>query len=268
MLNPDPQVLLGGPVGTRLKAGLQTDGLQFVTDSGGEPVSEDVHIILEYANGEQWGAAGPASRSNRYILNYGAHESSCQMQGMEQLFAARVGFNPDIMSISGAHILEGCEPSVRTQRLTALQQCLRELPLNIPVHLEFGSIAARPFLVEVAESIFGHVDSIGLNEQELTDVYLALGGMFDDELTEVGMRGREIKNVPDVSMVCKALNFILSSLSNLGDITRKLCRVHFHCLAYHLVAEAPGSRSLFADPVRSLVRGAVVATTQAAGGEP
>jgi len=98
-------VLLGGPVGTRLKEKLSHERLRFVAEGN---VKEDVHLIMEYSKGEKWGEAGPSSRSNRYILNHGAYEASCQMQGMEELFAACPEFQPDIISLSGTHILEGC----------------------------------------------------------------------------------------------------------------------------------------------------------------
>jgi len=122
-------------------------------------------------------------------------------------------------------------------------------------------------LAQVVESIFPHLDSVGLNEQELTDLYLALGGAMGDKerVTEAGLRGRIVKNVPDVAMVCAALGFVLQRIGAMAG-TRKLSRIHFHCLAFHIAAETPEARLKFSDPVPSLARGSVVATTQAAGG--
>jgi ADP-dependent glucokinase len=49
-------VMLGGPVGSQLRQLLNHPNLNFATeDSAG--VEEDVHLILEYAKGQQWGDA-------------------------------------------------------------------------------------------------------------------------------------------------------------------------------------------------------------------
>lgn len=111
---------------------------------------------------------------------------------------------------------------------------------------------------EIAAELFPVVHSAGLNEQELADLFEALGGAYDEHhIHRAGLTGQApgSKDVPVPAMVERALRFVMGS---------SLLRVHFHCLAYHIVAERPGARRLFrADPAAALARGSVTATTQA-----
>jgi len=47
---------------------------------------------------------------------------------------------------------------------------------KVPVHIELASLADDGLTTAMANSIFGDVDSIGLNEQELSSLFQAVGG--------------------------------------------------------------------------------------------
>lgn len=55
---------------------------------------------------------------------------------------------------------------------------LQDMAHAVPVHLEMASMADPVFLAHVAHTLFPHADSFGLNEQELTMLYAAIGGTF------------------------------------------------------------------------------------------
>lgn len=50
-----------------------------------------------------------------------------------------------------------------------------------PVHVELASMSEIPFLKNVSKVVFPYIDSLGLNEQELGDLYAAVTGKSREE---------------------------------------------------------------------------------------
>lgn len=105
------------------------------------------------------------------------------------------------------------------------------------------------------------VDSLGLNEQELADMYIALDGKFTKELRKENL----IATVPDPDTVAKAIKHVFKETK---PDTRKLSRIHFHCFGFHIIAqlipealEAGGSG--FSNTLVAAVAGSVKATHRA-----
>merc|ERR1711881_831062 len=85
---------------------------------------------------------------------------------------------------------------------------------------------------DIANSIFPFADSIGLNEQELAFISLALGGPgVNDELGQWP---------PEIGLMSDIVDWLLHAF---GGNTRRsrLTRVHFHCLTYHIIATLPNT---------------------------
>lgn len=74
------------------------------------------------------------------------------------------------------HLLESEAPEFRNQRLEDLAKHLKSIEKTKPVHLELASMVDKDFLRTLVTVIFPLVDSVGLNEQELSFLTVALDG--------------------------------------------------------------------------------------------
>ena len=64
--------------------------------------ADEVHLIMEYKVGEQWGDA-TASVATRFITSYDEINSKLLM--MEPFFESMKEFNPDLIVLSGITII-------------------------------------------------------------------------------------------------------------------------------------------------------------------
>lgn len=226
-------VLLGAKVGTTLKQ-LVGDGVQLASSVSDD---DEVHLILEYSEGDVWGDA-TASRANRFIVSN--DEFNGHLRALDDLHAALPQFKPDVLVVAGVHLLEALGTDAYEKRLAELVDSVRatkEAHPGLAVHLEIASMADEAFIKHMSDTLLPVVDSIGLNEQEMGDLYAALGG----ELAEGDTAGlakdgavpllSEINGrVPAPRAVAAAVRYVLERYPNVG-------RVHFHSLAFHVLAE-------------------------------
>jgi ADP-dependent phosphofructokinase/glucokinase len=228
---------------------------------------DEVHIIMEYPKGTQWGGWGPkADRANRVIVS--KDESNAVLAALEATIekvaeSAEESALPSLLVLSGIHMLDGREESFVTARLGDLRTGLKKVPETVLVHLELASIGNEFVLKSILDTTLPLVDSIGLNEEELLAVYKALGGTFGEEsgvLKESDLTGA----VPTVRAVSAALVFVLSK-------SQVLSRIHFHCFAYHIIAlrdSATASNSeantkAWKNGASAVAAGSLVASTKA-----
>ena len=87
-----------------------------------------------------------------------------------------MSYKPDLVVISGLHLLESEETEFRMQRVTDLAHYLKLVDSKVPIHLELASMVDKDFLKALVTAIFPLVDSVGLNEQELSFITVALDG--------------------------------------------------------------------------------------------
>lgn len=120
------------------------------------------------------------------------------------------------------------------------------------IHFEFASIGDQTLVEALVQSCLPRVNSIGLNEQELTTLYQALGGNLDALNQPID------SSVPDPESVTQAIDYVYKHTQ--AD-TRQLSRVHFHCFGYHIIAQT--SSSPFHDAIGGAVAGSVKATERA-----
>jgi ADP-dependent glucokinase len=81
------------------------------------------------------------------------------------------------------------------------------------------------YVRQLLDTLLPRVDSLGLNEQELETSYRALGGR---SLTTSQLSSK----LPDIDSVVQVLMLIMSEYNNNGGLTR----IHFHSLAFHVIA--------------------------------
>ena len=85
-------------------------------------------------------------------------------------------YSPELLVVSGLHLLEGQNETFRKRRVRDLCSQLKKINPDIPIHLELASMVKKEFMEEITEQLFPLIDSIGLNEQELGFLSKSLGG--------------------------------------------------------------------------------------------
>uniref|UniRef100_A0A6I8N1A0 ADP dependent glucokinase n=1 Tax=Ornithorhynchus anatinus TaxID=9258 RepID=A0A6I8N1A0_ORNAN len=248
--NSNLKVLLCGPVGPKLHELL--DDNVFVPPESMQEVDE-FHLILEYQAAEQWGELR-APNANRFIFS---HDLSNGVMNMLEVFVSSLDeFQPDLVVLSGLHMMEGQSKEIHQKRLLEAVISISDIPTDIPVHLELASMTDRDFMSSIMQQVFPLVNSIGLNEQELLFLSQSASGPYS---SLPSWRG-----VPDVGIVSDILFWILKEYGSQEDRASDLTRIHFHTLAYHILATVDGS---WGNQVAAVAAGARVAGTQACATE-
>ncbi|XP_044048687.1 ADP-dependent glucokinase isoform X1 [Siniperca chuatsi] len=247
---PDLMVLLCGPVGPKLHEMLDE---QIVVPPESLQEMDEFHLILEYKAGEQWGAT-QAPQANRFIFSHDV--SNGEMSSLETFVASLEEFQPDLVVLSGLHMMEGQGRELWEERLKEAVSAISDIGQDIPIHLELASMTDKDYMNSIMqEQVMPIVSSIGLNEQELLFVSQAGEGPHADLAAW--------KGIPDVGQVSDILLWILeqhgrSDPSSESDLTR----IHFHTLAYHVLATVDG---YWGNQAAAVMAGARVASSQACG---
>lgn len=216
-------MVLVGPIGTRLKSLLPDD---VITPTHTIESNDEVHIILEYSAGSQWGEVR-SSCANRIIISHDVSNSN--MVALEFVRDTVQQFTPDLVVLSGAHLLEGLDKKVWKQHLNTIGELLDYTLDSIPVHWELATIGNLEFFHELANILFPRVNSLGLNEQELLSVAKSCNAPFDFN---------DVPQKPGIDWVSDLLHWLMLTYSSESNTTRmsSLTRVHMHSLSFHLIA--------------------------------
>ncbi|ESO10811.1 hypothetical protein HELRODRAFT_167310 [Helobdella robusta] len=124
-----------------------------IISSGVEP--REVHIILEYKLGERL-ASLSTPRANRFILYRKSKDIPTSMFNV--YYDSIVTFNPDLFVVGGRNGLEN------------LEKLLKDLNMQTMIHAELSSFSERKKLISIITNVLSHVNSIGMNEQELPNL--------------------------------------------------------------------------------------------------
>ncbi|XP_051898669.1 ADP-dependent glucokinase isoform X3 [Pristis pectinata] len=178
------------------------------------------------------------------------------MKMLETLILSLEEFQPELIVLSGLHMMEGQEKEERDKRLQEVSLLISEIPNEISVHLELASMTDTAYMNTIVEQqVLTIVNSIGLNEQELLFISRAGSGPHSSQQYWSG--------TPDVGVVSDIIFWLLKEYGR-TDSTRDsdLTRIHFHSLTYHMVAVIDG---YWSNQVASVAAGARVAASQACG---
>ncbi|KAM9714898.1 ADP-dependent glucokinase isoform 6-T6 [Dama dama] len=134
---------------------------------------------------------------------------------------------------------------------------LSDIPTGVPVHLELASMTNKELMSNIMhQQVFPAVTSLGLNEQELLFLSQSASGPHSSLSSWNG--------VPDVGVVSDILFWILKEHGKSESRASDLSRIHFHTLAYHILATVDGH---WANQLAAVAAGARVAGTQACATE-
>ncbi|KAM6969758.1 ADP-dependent glucokinase [Aplochiton taeniatus] len=247
---PDLMVLLCGPIGPKLHEMLSE---QIVVPPESLQETDEFHLILEYKAGEVWGASR-APQANRFIFSHDV--SNGAMTSLEMFLSSLEEFQPDLVVLSGLHMMEGQGRHTWEERLIEVVAVIAEIRREVPIHLELASLTDRDYMSSIMQKqVIPIVSSIGLNEQELLFLSQASGGPHSDLPSW--------KGIPDVGRVSDILLWVLEQHGRTEPSSEaELTRVHFHTLAYHILATVDG---YWDNQVAAVTAGARVASTQACG---
>lgn len=248
------QVLLAAPVGSKLSQYLN-DTIKTLSPPN---VQEEVHIILEYAKGEELGGVR-AICANRVIISHDTANS--RLSSLEVFTKELESFDPTLVILSGLHMLEGTDKNGWSKRLSDVQKVLTKIPRHVPVHLEMATVGNLEFFPVFADTILPYVDSLGLNEQELASLAKSKKAEFDFEA--IGPK----PSIPDSGDL---LYWLFKTYTDLREgrgeeKESRLTRVHFHSLSFHIlvVPKRELSGSVWSESMMATRLGSRIASLQA-----
>eukprot|EP00066_Takifugu_rubripes_P016457 XP_011605723.1 PREDICTED: ADP-dependent glucokinase isoform X2 [Takifugu rubripes] len=246
---PDLMVLLCGPVGPKLHEMLDE---QILVPAESLQETDEFHLILEYKAGEQW-ASTQAPQANRFIFSHDV--SNGEMSALEAFVASLDEFQPELVVLSGFHMMEGQGREMWEGRLIEAVSAVSDIRKDFPIHLELASMTDKEYMNRIMQEVIPIVTSIGLNEQEL--LFLTQSG--EGPHSELAAW----KGIPDVGQVSDILLWVLEEHGR-GDPSSEadLTRIHFHTLAYHILATVEGH---WGNQAAAVMAGARVASSQACG---
>ncbi|XP_059953042.1 ADP-dependent glucokinase isoform X4 [Mesoplodon densirostris] len=179
------------------------------------------------------------------------------MNMLEVFVSSLEEFQPDLVVLSGLHMMEGQSKEFQRKRLLEVMTSISDIPTGIPVHLELASMTNRELMSSIVhQQVFSGVTSLGLNEQELLFLSQSASGPHSSLSSWTG--------VPDVGVVSDILFWILKEHGKSESRASDLTRIHFHTLAYHILATVDGH---WANQLAAVAAGARVAGTQACATE-
>ncbi|XP_028679764.1 ADP-dependent glucokinase isoform X1 [Erpetoichthys calabaricus] len=250
--HPQVTVLLCGPVGPKLHELLDE---QILVPPESLQETDEYHLILEYKSGEKWGSS-QAPNANRFIFSHDV--SNGEMNVLETFVASLEEFKPELVVLSGLHMMEGQGREVWEHRLHEAVAAISSIPNKVPIHLELASMTDKDYMNNIVkQQVLPRVNSIGLNEQELLFVSQAGSGPHSELHSWNGF--------PDIGKVSDILFWIIKEYGHGEENSEaSLTRIHFHTLAYHILVTTDG---FWSNQVSAVSAGARVAGTQACGTE-
>lgn len=247
------RVVYGGLVGPVLKSLLHP---RIMVPQSAMSEVDEYHVIMEYKKGEKW-AGRVCPIASRFIFSHDM--TNGHMLGLERFILSFDATMPDLVVLSGLHMLESQSPKFWKGRIAEIASALSRISNNIPIHLELASMADLDFIRTVAERILPVINSIGLNEQELWLLCSSMSGPH----CVVNGQSVELEGPPSTGIANDIIYWILDKYSASKYRQSRFDRIHFHTLTHHTVATLHSSRWLSRHA--SVAAGVRTASTQACG---
>ncbi|XP_058835497.1 ADP-dependent glucokinase [Topomyia yanbarensis] len=229
------EVMLAAKMSSKLKSHLRPD----IHLTGSLIDDDDIHLILEYKTGDEWGTMR-TPRANRYILHNDHHNPF--ISSLEELELALPGFDPHLFVVSGLQMMDNYvyEGGVREERIEKVRNQIQAQSTDTLIHFEMASFVELQLLQLLLKNIVPYSDSIGMNEQELDNLRQVL---------ETGKISLVADSNPRVAQSLDQARYVFGKInedffqSHLTDTRRRmLSRIHLHTLAYQAILVAKDSK--------------------------
>ncbi|XP_014206884.1 ADP-dependent glucokinase [Copidosoma floridanum] len=201
---------------------------------GDEVDRDDIHLVLEYKKGETWGPY-KSPRANRYIIHNDKHNP--EASGLEDLQKILPTFKPDPLIVSGIQMMDSYpfEEGKRLIRLKKIHEQMRRQPQSTRIHFEMASFVEADLVKDLNELIVPYANSLGMNEQEITNLHNSL---YYGNISLVA------NSTPRVAIVLDQIRELFKLIRTRGESikgARTLTRIHVHTLAYQAILTVKGS---------------------------
>ncbi len=143
---------------------------------------ELIHFVFDFDRGDRLSIAGNeirVPRENRFIATYDTENIKLEIDSGFELYAMRHIHEINGVVVSGFHLLMETYPdsttySDRLEKVIMQIRSWKKLNPRLKIHAECGDFSSKEIAYNVFSSLSGSVDSIGMNEDELSmiaDIY-------------------------------------------------------------------------------------------------
>lgn len=217
------EVLLAAQMSAQLQSQLPSD----IVLSGRHLKQDDIHLLLEYPLGENWNNKYVSPRANRFIV-HNDHQNPL-LATLDTFYEKTVDFKPDLLVVSGLHMMDNfpIDFELRKERIERLRKSLidlRKTNSGLRIHFEMASYTEEILLKTIVDKIFPLIDSIGLNEQEVNNLY---------NLYSFGNISVVSDPYPRVALVLDQIRYLYDLMHS--QSSGQLTRIHVHTLAFQTI---------------------------------
>lgn len=171
----------------------------------------------------------------RFIIHNDKHNP--KIGGLEELDKLLPEYRPGLLIVSGLQMMDNY-PFVgreRTEKIENIQRQMKNQPLATKIHFEMASFAENDFMLQIDEMLLPYADSLGMNEQEIVNLYHSL------QYGNVSLVADSYPRVATVLDYMRGLFKLIREKSLKIEGSRKLTRIHVHTLAYQAIMVAKDS---------------------------
>ncbi|XP_064489593.1 ADP-dependent glucokinase-like [Ornithodoros turicata] len=221
------EVLLGAHMSDKLRSQLPPG----VSVTGPITSRDEVHMLLEYPAGQEWGPY-VSPRANRFII-HNDHKNPT-LSSVDSFGPELEKFEADLLVVGGLQMMDNFpfQEGQREARIREVQEVMKST--SVPVHFEMASYTDTSLLHELVEHILPYSNSLGMNEQELPNLY---------NILKYGNVSYVSDSYPRVATVLDTMRDVYSLLQKTDGTNgrRSLERLHVHTLAFQAILVAHNS---------------------------
>ncbi|GFU20327.1 ADP-dependent glucokinase [Nephila pilipes] len=211
-------------LGAQMSKSLENQFPNSIQISGPIVSENDVHLLLEYPAGQRWGKFIPP-RANRFIV-HNDHQNP-ELSSLDAFIIQMKNFDPNLFVVGGLQMMDNFPMSEikRRERLQKVQELMKKQPDNVRIHFEMASYSEESLLRELVQNIVPFADSLGMNEQELPNLY---------HMMKYGNISLVAESRPRVAVILDQMRDIFKFLQQTSGTEghRRLTRLHLHTLAF------------------------------------
>lgn len=115
----------------------------------------DVHLVLDFFEGEKWGNL-TCPRSNRFYLNHDTINTELKL--LEPFHDSIKEFRPNIIAIGGLHLFNDFPEEKINEVFRSIRNQLIVDKENSKIHLEMGSFSNEIIVHSLIQNLFPHVN--------------------------------------------------------------------------------------------------------------
>ena len=194
---------------------------------------DDIHCLLEYPAHLPWGKYA-SQRANRLVLHRDEHNP--YLKSLDRFQEKLMEFSPAVLVIGGLHILDnfpGFNPGESGNIMRRVSSFLDTQ--QIPIHFEMAPFNDEKFFDEMLREVIPYAGSMGMNEQELPNLWSKL---LYGNITVVSSQKPRVATVLDLM---RDVYRVSKENYNKGKKARPLTRLHIHTLAFQAILTTKGS---------------------------